>query len=128
MQRKQLLILIATAAVVVGVFSAILFASAYPKDKPQSLASKAVTTTNVNIRNYMFMPATIRIRVGQKVTWTNQDPVSHTITADSTPAQSPNSMDIAKSQSYSFTFMKAGTYSYHCFPHPYMHGTVIVTE
>lgn len=128
MQRKQLISLFATAVVVVGVFTAIVITANRPKDVSRPTTQAAVTTTAVNIRQFMFMPATIRVKVGQKVTWTNHDPVSHTITADVASANAPNSMDIAEGQSYSFTFSKAGTYLYHCFPHPYMHGAVIVTE
>ncbi|MGH2504148.1 MAG: cupredoxin domain-containing protein [Ktedonobacterales bacterium] len=28
---------------------------------------------------------------------------------------------------FSFTFSKAGTYTYHCSFHPFMHGTIVVT-
>ena len=62
------------------------------------------------------------------MTWINKDNVNHTVTADNASADAPSSDDIANGKSYSFTFKKAGTYTYHCFPHPYMHGTVIVTN
>ena len=90
--------------------------------------SAAVATNAVTIKGYMFSPAAIKVKVGTTVTWTNQDAVNHTITADNSSSDAPSSMDIAQGKSYSFTFNKAGTYTYHCFPHPYMHGTVEVTN
>lgn len=88
----------------------------------------AVQTNQVNIQNYMFMPESIKVKAGTQVTWTNKDSVNHTVQADNPSADAPSSMDIADGKSYSFTFQKPGTYSYHCVPHPYMHGTVIVTN
>jgi plastocyanin len=94
----------------------------------QSSSQSAVATNKVTIQNYMFNPMAIKVKVGTTVTWTNDDSVNHTVTADTPSADAPSSMDIASHKSYSFTFKKAGTYTYHCFPHPYMHGTVEVTS
>lgn len=87
---------------------------------------QAEATSSVTIKDYAFTPATITVKVGTKVTWTNQDAVGHTVTADS--GSGPDSELFDQGQSYSYTFNKAGTYTYHCAPHPYMKGTVIVTE
>ncbi len=93
-----------------------------------SSSTNAVAANKVDIKNYMFSPMAIKVKVGTTVTWTNQDAVNHTVNADNNSADAPSSMDIAQGKSYSFTFKKAGTYTYHCFPHPYMHGTVDVTS
>jgi amicyanin len=87
---------------------------------------QAEATNSITIKDYSYSPATITVKVGTKVTWTNQDAVGHTVTADS--GTGPDSQLIDQGQSYSFTFDKAGTYTYHCTPHPYMKGTVVVTE
>lgn len=89
---------------------------------------KAVASDTVTIQDFAFSPATIKVKVGTKVTWTNQDSVRHTITADEPSGDAPDSQLLAKGETYSFTFTKAGTYGYHCQPHPYMKATVIVTE
>ena len=94
----------------------------------ESSNSSAVSTNTVSIKNYIFTPATIKVKVGTMVTWTNTDAVSHNIVADKLSSDAPNTKLFAKGESVSFTFNKAGTYAYHCFPHPYMHGTVVVTE
>jgi amicyanin len=90
--------------------------------------SKAVATNTVMLSNYMFSPGAITVKAGATVTWTNMDAVTHTVTSDDSSAVSFKSDSLADGKSYSFTFAKAGTYTYHCTPHPYMHGTVVVTE
>lgn len=122
----SLLILVIIAAAV-----ALLVGHTKPKtpntsSMSTSSSSPTVASDKVTISNYMFSPAIIKVKVGTTVTWTNQDAVSHTVTADNPSGDAPSSMDIAQGKSYSFTFTKAGTYTYHCFPHPYMHGTVEV--
>jgi plastocyanin len=77
----------------------------------------------INISSFQFDPATITIKAGEKVTWTNQDSVGHTVVADDNSWASDN---LGKGASYSHTFDKAGTYTYRCGVHPSMKGTVIV--
>ena len=90
-------------------------------------ASKAESTDQVKIANYAFSPATITVKVGTKVTWTNTDVVKHNVAMDDN-ADGPSSQMLAKGDTYTYTFTKAGTYKYHCTPHPYMKGTVVVAE
>lgn len=91
-----------------------------------SADSNAVATTAVKIENYMFGPMTTKVKVGDTVTWTNMDAVHHNVVADQKTADGPNGPLIGKGETYSFKFTKAGTYTFHCEPHPYMHGTVVV--
>jgi amicyanin len=89
--------------------------------------TNAVATNEVEISNFAFSPQVIKVKVGTKVTWTNKDSVEHTVTSDDT--SSGGGMDsklLAKNESYTVPFSKAGTFTYHCTPHPYMTGTVIV--
>ena len=65
----------------------------------------------------------ITIRVGQTVTWTNTDPVPHTVTSD---AGLWDSGDIASGGSFSRAFLIAGSFGYHCSMHPAMTGRVVV--
>jgi plastocyanin len=90
---------------------------------PTSSDQTPTTTNAVTIQNYAFSPATITVKVGDTVTWMNNDSTAHSATADD------GSFDtglFSPGQSKSFTFKKAGTYTYHCSAHPYMKGTVIV--
>lgn len=84
-------------------------------------------TTAVNIQGIAF-PATISVKPGTTVTWTNRDSVSHTVTSDAGQAQSFDSNTIAPNGTFSVTFAKAGTYAYHCNIHASMHGTVVVSD
>jgi amicyanin len=93
-----------------------------------SSASDAVASNTVTIENYSFMAPTIKVKVGDTVTWTNKDGVKHNISPDSPSADFSKGELFGHDETYSFTFKKAGTYKYHCDPHPYMKGTVVVTE
>jgi len=77
----------------------------------------------VVIKGFAFDPATLTIKVGESVTWTNQDPADHTVTADNGEFKSSS---LANGATFTFKFDKAGTYPYHCGIHPSMKATVIV--
>ncbi len=91
---------------------------------PTTTSSVAAATGNsVTLASFAFSPATITVKVGTTVTWTNQDSTTHTITSDSGVWDSGN---IAQNGTYTYAFSKAGTFPYHCSIHTYMKGTVIV--
>lgn len=77
----------------------------------------------VSIANLAYDPATVTVNVGDSVTWTNNDSVGHTATAD---GGSFDTGSIAGGQSDSVTFTAAGSFPYHCTIHPQMTGTVVV--
>jgi len=91
-----------------------------------SSSSQPAETTSVDIKDMAYTPATIKVKVGSTVTWTNHDNVQHDVVADTPSADAPNSSLLSQGETYKFTFTKAGTYSYHCSIHPYMTATVIV--
>lgn len=107
--------------------------SSNSQQKSSSEAAAPVDATDsknvsVDIKDYAYSPATITVKVGTKVTWTNQDNMRHDVVATNPSADAPNSDLFGKGESYSFTFNKPGTYEYYCTPHPYMKGKVVVTE
>ena len=57
------------------------------------------------------------------MTWTNNGPSVHTVTADDGSFDSGN---ISVGKTFSHTFQTAGTFAYHCTIHPFMKATVIV--
>ncbi len=71
-----------------------------------------------------YVPATVRLAVGQRLTFTNTSDAAHTVTADNGAFDSGN---IAQGASWTFTATKAGTFTYTCIYHPHMHGTIVVT-
>lgn len=95
---------------------------------PADENSEAVQTSSVEISNFAFKPAKITIKKGTTVTWTNKDSAMHDVTPTGGGADFKASELLAKGESYSFTFNTTGTYTYLCSPHPYMKGTVEVTE
>ncbi|MEP7204716.1 MAG: plastocyanin/azurin family copper-binding protein [Candidatus Saccharibacteria bacterium] len=104
----------------------------HPNEKiptsPAGDTTQSISTNSVQIQNYAFTPMAIKVKAGTNVTWTNTDSVHHNVTADTAATEAPNGPLFAQGEKYSFRFTKAGSYAYHCMPHPYMHGTVIVTD
>ena len=90
-------------------------------------ASSSQSTNSVSISNFTFSPASITVKKGTKVTWTNNDSTTHTVT-ETDSQKGPDSGSMSRGATYSFTFDTAGTYHYHCNIHPQMTGTVTVTE
>ena len=77
----------------------------------------------VKIDNFVFGPQTITVPVGTTVTWTNSDDIPHTAVSTDGVFKS-KVMDT--DEKFSYTFTKAGTYSYYCSVHPKMTGKVVV--
>ena len=76
------------------------------------------------INNFAFSPATLQVKLGQQVTWTNQQPgVTHTVTADGGTFDHP----MPSGATFSFTLATAGSFAYHCKIHPSMHGTIVAS-
>ncbi len=84
-----------------------------------------VAGSKVSISQNAFSPGNLLVKVGQKVTWTNNDSYAHTITSDDGTFDSGN---LGSGQSFSFTFTKAGTFKYHCTIHTYMTAEITVTQ
>jgi len=80
-------------------------------------------TIQVQIANFAFSPATLAIKAGDTIKWTNNDSVIHTVSGTGWGSESLNT-----GQSFSYTFNQAGTYDYHCGPHPSMTAKIIVTQ
>ena len=92
--------------------------------KPVALgASGAAIAAEVSMAAVKFAGETVTISAGQAVRWTNHDPLEHTVTFDGAEAGSP---PIPPNGSYVHRFDKPGTYTYHCTPHPFMKGVVVV--
>ena len=86
-----------------------------------STGQPAANGNAVNIQNFAFNPAELTVKVGDTVTWTNNDSVPHQI-----KSASFNSARLGQGQIFSFTFTSAGTFDYSCAIHPTMTGKIIV--
>jgi plastocyanin len=88
-------------------------------------AQQKPETAEVKIDNFSFGPAALTVPVGTTVTWTNRDDIPHTVVSTDDP-KAFKSKVLDTDEKFSFTFSKAGTYSYFCSIHPKMTGKVIV--
>ena len=70
-----------------------------------------------------FSPNPVVVRVGDSVTWVNNDTTAHTSVANNGSWSSGN---INPGASFRQTFSASGTFAYHCTIHPGMVGTVTV--
>lgn len=109
---------------------------------PSSTTSAASVPTGlvINLSSLMFNPSTTTAKVGETVTWRNDEPIGHTVTSgryvgiDKTTglrsSQRPDGMFNAKlggkGKTFSFTFTKPGTYTYYCDIHQGMNATITV--
>lgn len=88
------------------------------------------STTSIDVCNNFFSPKVDTVGVNATVTWTWAASPSnlHNVSWDSGPVLPPRSGAPTTSGQYSFTFMAAGTYTYHCEVHVGigMVGTVVV--
>ena len=79
----------------------------------------------IKMQNIQFSPKATTVKVGQKVTWTNDDNTDHNVTADS--GADFKSKDFGNGATFDFTPDKAGTVKYECTIHPGMTATLNVT-
>ena len=79
----------------------------------------------IKMQNIAFDPKAVTVKVGQKVTWTNDDSVDHNVTSQS--GETIKSDNFGKGGTFSFTPTKAGTIKYVCTIHPGMTATLTVT-
>ncbi len=92
---------------------------------PEGAAGDAGTGPAVAIEQFEFRPGEVKVAAGTTVTWTNEDTVAHTVQDEG--ELFPESDDLAKGQTFSFTYETPGSYPYICGIHPYMKGTVTVS-
>lgn len=87
-------------------------------------ANAGASGDQVEVKNFAFSPNALSVKVGTTVTWKFDDDTAHTVKADDGSFQSSA---LTGGKTYSFTFNKAGQYSYICSIHPSMHGKVTVS-
>ena len=79
----------------------------------------------VTIHNFAFQPARLVVSPGTRVVWTNTDSDPHTV--DGTKGLwASDALDTGNH--FARVFATAGTFSYYCSIHPYMHGTIVVKK
>ena len=99
---------------VLGVFALAVFAVA-----PTFGATQGVEVTRAG-----FTPNKVAVDYGDTVTWTNRDNASHQILSDR--GEFPASPVLAPNQTYSYTFLKSGSFGYRDALNTKRRGTVVV--
>src|SRR5256886_5800511 len=91
---------------------------------PSSVSVSILNGTGIQ-QSLNFQPASVTVAKGGTVTWTNNDPVPHTVTSVSVPsgASAFDSGQMNYTATFKVTFAVDGTYNYVCSYHPCMHGT-----
>lgn len=121
---KLLAVLLVLLIIVIGY---ILLRPAPKTTTGPSTSTSTVAPAAVSISAAGFSPATVSIRKGQAVTWTNTDNNPHGVTSSATGAASFKSSSLAQNDTYSYIFSTSGTYTYHDSLNPTtLSGTVVV--
>lgn len=98
----------------------------------EPVKTAALHSASIQITSEGFLPATTTISAGQSVTWKNYDQQGHWVASDPYPSNDKLSSlnsngPISQNSAYSYTFDKAGTYTYHDQLNPYkIQGTIVV--
>jgi plastocyanin len=93
-----------------------------------SAAAAKVAPGDVLVANFAFTPGTQTIHVGESVTWTFDQPSApHNVSSTSGPDSFFSGAPQGKG-TYTHEFVKPGTYTYVCTVHPFMKGTIVVTQ
>lgn len=98
---------------------------ASPAQPTAAEAAAPADNATVSMSQMQFNAATVTIKTGGTVTWTNNDSMPHTVTANN---GSFGSEQLGAGGTFARTFDKPGTYRYYCTLHPMMRGTVVVVD
>jgi plastocyanin len=109
--------MVIVASAVLTQFAGPLMQTVKAQQAPAGVAAE------VKVDNFSFSPATLTVAAGTTVTWTNRDDIPHNVVSTDKVFKS-KVMDT--DEKFSYTFTKAGSYSYFCSIHPHMTGTVVV--
>jgi plastocyanin len=99
-------------------------AEAPPPSKPASGGKAA----QVTMKNIQFKPASVTVKKGGTVTWTNEDSANHDVTKTGGPGPkfSSGTGNLKKGDTYKQTLNTPGQVKYVCTIHPGMEGTITV--
>ncbi|MEM7270994.1 MAG: cupredoxin domain-containing protein [Pseudomonadota bacterium] len=86
---------------------------------PKLMASEAIH--DVRITDFAFEPETLRVQVGDRIRWTNEDLAPHTATADEFGWDTE---ELARGESAEIVVSEGMETSYFCVFHPHMKGAL----
>jgi len=102
-------------------------------EKSQPSTMQKASSHAVSYGENGFEPNSITIKVGETVTWTNNDSDEMWVASNPHPTHTDypgfdELKSVTKGQTYSFTFTKEGTWGYHNHLNPGQKGVVVVTK
>lgn len=112
-----------------------------PKVTPEPKVMEGPVTVEVSIpsgtsvpgceeKNACYIPASVSIKKGDTVSWSNDDTAAHTVTGGSAangPSGVFDSSLLIAGGTFKHTFTSSGTEDYYCMVHPWMTGNVKVS-
>jgi len=84
----------------------------------------AAGETTVNIDNFTFTPAGLKVKSGTKVIFVNHDDIPHSVVGETIKF---HSKALDTDESFAFVFDRPGEIVYFCGLHPHMKGKITVT-
>ena len=95
---------------------------------PAAVTTAPQATVVVTAAAMKYDKTEVRIKAGESVAWVNKDVLPHDIAFDkgSPEGKELKSPMLTGGQAWAVKFTQPGTYDYHCTPHPFMKGKVIV--
>jgi len=92
------------------------------------VAAQAAPSAAVTIQTFQFQPGDLAVQAGTRVTWTNQDAITHTVTSGTPETRDGrfNSPLAGQGTTFAYTFTQPGTYPYFCDRHQSMRGQIRV--
>ncbi len=119
---KKLIFILLTAVVLAAV--AVVYLNGRSQSKTTPLSAVVQITANG------FIPATLSVKPGTKVTWVNQDGQPHRVASNPHPTHTDtkglDSPEVPAGGTYSFVFNGSGQHGYHDHLHPTTNGTLVV--
>ena len=99
--------------------------------QPSLVKDVSIPANAATMGDKAYSPNPIDVKVGEGLTWTNDDSQIHTATSGAAGAADAGSVFdsgiMSPDATFDFVFDTAGTYDYHCTMHPQMVGTVNVS-
>ncbi len=96
-----------------------------PTSPPPATPSVAgsLSASQILIKDFKFVPATLTVKAGTQVTWVNHDDEAHNVIISDGIGRSGA---IDTDEKYTFKFAQPGEYPIRCSMHHRMGGTIVV--
>lgn len=116
--------ILASFTIIISGMASDVFAEEFNVSIPEGTSVRGCETTDK-----CYIPFGVKIDVGDKVIWTNEDLAFHTVTSGNPTDGTDGLFDSGMfkiDENFSHTFEEPGNFDYFCTLHPWMQGTVVV--